>query len=117
MGDVLQHLLFDPSVAPELEPDSYVPPADTVAWRSAQNGRVVVEIYRRSNGTYGCRYTVWVAWRDAGGNVRDHAWFTKEPYGLVVDRIDLAQALTETHARSNGVDLDPEWNSTSLGAA
>ena len=104
--------LIDPFMAPEFAPDSPYSPSDgTVAWRTATNGHIVLEVYQRANHTYGFRYTAWVAWRDAGGEARDHSWWQTEPEGLVTDEYDTACTVAERHAWSKGVELESPWRS------
>jgi len=104
------HTLFDNFLAPECAPSSpYTPEEGTIAWRSALDGYIVLEVYRRPNQTYGFRYRAWVAWRDAGGALNGHSWRRTEPEGLVTDEYETACRLAEEHAQSRGVELEPSW--------
>jgi hypothetical protein len=104
------HTLFDPSMSPQQRPDEpYTPTAHTIAWKPAPDGLIVLEIYRRPGGAYGFRYLAWVAWRDAGGDVRRHTWWQTEPDGLLTDEYETACTVSEAHARECGVGLERVW--------
>jgi len=106
------HSLLDAFMTPERSPDSpYRAGEGTVAWRAADNGHVVMEIYRRANRTYGFRYMAWVAWRDAGGAVNGHGWWRLEPEVLVADEYALTCTTAERHAASNDLRLESAWTS------
>jgi hypothetical protein len=71
-----------------------------------------VEVFRRGDASYGFRYQAWVAWRDAGGNARSHAWWqVQSDEGLFTDEYDTACTVAERHAASKGVQLEPAWRS------
>ena len=106
------HTLFDNFLAPECAPSSpYTPEEGTIAWRSALDGYIVLEVYRRPNQTYGFRYRAWVAWRDAGGAVNGHGWWRTEPEVLVADKYASACTIAERHAASKSLRLESAWTS------
>jgi hypothetical protein len=89
----------------------YAPAREVVLWRSFNDGRCVQEIFRRSEGIYGFRYVAWVAWRDAGGTVRNHAWHRLTGVDAVLtDSADSAAALAVADLRRRGALECGNWN-------
>lgn len=105
--------LFDSFLAPVVAPDQpYRPGERTVAWRRCTNGQIVVEVFQRSNDSFGFRYRAWVAWRDAGGEVHSHSWWEKHPeHALFTDELETARTIAEQHASAKGINLEPQWTS------
>jgi hypothetical protein len=105
------HALIDSFLEPTSEPDApHDVAADVVAFRVSADRRVIQELYRRPNGLLGFRYFAWVAWRDAGAQVRSHGWFKVEPErALVADNAAVAQEIASEHAISKGLQLPPRW--------
>jgi len=105
-----QSLVNDDWLA-QTEPDPYLPGQDVVAWRPANDGRIVLETFHRSNGTFGFRYQVWVEWRDAGDEVQGRSWHEiRSDFNVVTDALQQAQVAAENHAASKGVTLGPTWS-------
>jgi hypothetical protein len=103
---------LDPFMAPERQPEPYHPGADVVAWRPAANGNVVIEVFRRGDESYGYRYKAWVAWRDAGGEARDHSWWECHPvHALVSTEQDVACKIAMEDARTAGLEPENAWRS------
>jgi hypothetical protein len=86
--------LIDVSMVPESVADTpYCPESDVVLWNRARDSDVVAEVFIRPEGTYGFRYSVWVAWRDAGQTVRSHSWWRVSPSeNLFTDSFSDAQS-------------------------
>ena len=107
----MQQILVNPNILAETEPDPYGPGRDVAAWRRAQDGRIILETFRRSNGTFGFRYQAWVEWFDAGGEAVDCSWHEIRPdSNLVTDDIKKALVAAEHHAASKCIALEPDWN-------
>jgi hypothetical protein len=103
--------LIDDFMKPVSEPEEYVPVPDVVAWEILDNGCIVLEIFKRKNGTFGYRYNTWIAWRDAGGEVRSHSWRQKDPEGnLITDNISEACNHAVNHANEHGLSSEGNWN-------
>jgi hypothetical protein len=95
---------------PETPPtQAYEPAANVVSWAELENGKVVLEIFRRGNGSFGYRYQAWVAWRDAGNAVRSHSWHKIEPRsGLITDDVTSARQIAAQGAADDGLSIG-EW--------
>ena len=74
MGSAMKSLIIDDFWMPEIAPEEYSPASNIVAWRTLHEGNIVLEIFRRNNCSFGYQYQAWVAWRDAGNEVRGHGW-------------------------------------------
>lgn len=104
--------LIDEFLSPEVPPDADFEPAeDAVAWCACQAPALILEVFRRSQDTYGARCRAWVAWRDAGGQVRGHGWheLSVAP-GIVVESPAEAQDALHAFAAAHGLRLEP-WRS------
>jgi len=102
--------LFGEFMTPEIEPtEAYSLNSDVVTYKLAIPSSIVLEIFKRSGGTYGFRYQAWVAWRDAGNSVYSHSWWDFQPTHLFVDRLEEAEMIAEAHASSIGISLSQEW--------
>jgi len=107
---VSSEVLIDAFLTPVEPASPYTPSDGTVAYRVATHGNTVLEVYRRANQSLGFRYSVWVAWRDAGGEVRSHSWWQFEPdKGLITDDYHTACECAERHAESKGVAIQTLW--------
>lgn len=102
--------MIPPMLSPVADPGPYIPGHDVVLWRPLDAGGYVQEIFRRAEGTYGFRYLAWVAWRDAGGAVREHGWH-KLPGALtlVTDTESNARSEAESDLARHGFDVTGEW--------
>ncbi|MBV6415988.1 MAG: hypothetical protein CMLOHMNK_00515 [Steroidobacteraceae bacterium] len=105
------HVLIDAFLQPTSEPETpHEVAGDVVAFRVSADRCVVQEVYRRPNKLLGFRYFAWVAWRDAGEQVRSHGWFKVEPeHALVADSTAVAQQAAAEHANSKGLQLPASW--------
>src|SRR6185312_6811117 len=103
--------MIDASLLPVCDPGPYTRGPGVVAWRYFNHGHYIQEVFRRAEGTYGFRYIAWVAWRDAGGEVREHGWY-KLPgiEGLITDTeaVEMAEAVADLGKRS--VAACSEWH-------
>jgi len=96
---------------PVLDPEQYVPESDVVAWETLENGRIVLEVFKRTNGTFGFRYNAWVAWRDAGDDVRSHSWFRMNPASnLITDSFPDACNYAVSRANERGLSSEGKWS-------
>ncbi|CAN7378513.1 hypothetical protein LJR066_002132 [Acidovorax sp. LjRoot66] len=103
--------LIDSFLAPDIAADRYTRSPDAVAYQISAEGSIAAEVFSRSDGTLGFRFMAWVAWRDAGGNARSHAWEAIHPnHGLVTDRIEVAQEEATRYAAARGVALQGNWD-------
>lgn len=103
--------LIDSFLATDIAADSYAPSQDAVACQISADGLIAAEVFSRSDGTLGFRFVAWVAWRDAGGNARSHAWEAIHPnHGLVTDRIEVAQEEATRYAAARGMALQDTWD-------
>ena len=99
-------------LSPEIAPEDYSPAPNVVAWRALMDGEIVLEVFKRSNGTYGYQYQAWVAWRDAGDEVNGHGWHTISPKSeLVSDNILETRDLAVSNSESLGLTFYAEWKS------
>jgi len=98
-------LLIDSFLYPEHPPDCpHVPDVNVVSVREASTIPVIAEVYKRSGGTLGFRFQVWVAWRDAGGNPRSHSWHEIAPKeSFFTDSLEEAQLRAGLYAASTGI--------------
>ena len=110
--DSTERPFMNPFMLPDLEPEPYRPGPEVVAWLPAMDGRVVVEIFRRTNDAYGFRYNAWVAWRDGGGEARKHSWWENHPVTAVFcPEQEIARKIAVEDARNAGVELENTWRS------
>jgi hypothetical protein len=111
----MAQLPLDEFWAPQIEPtEIYSPQPDVNSYMFAVPPSIVLEIYTRPSHTIGVRYSAWVAWRDADGNVRSHGWTHLEPAPLVTDTIEEAKRNIEAKALTTGLVLSNEWQLTRL---
>jgi hypothetical protein len=103
--------LIDPFMIPEISPERpYSPAEGTVAWCSSIDGMIVLEVFSRTDGSFGFRYQSWGAWRAAGDKVQGHSWWKCEAAdAYFVDRFDTTREIAEKHAQSKDVELDSMW--------
>ena len=102
--------LIDSGLHPELPPAAYAPSSGAVLWRSDATGSLVQEIYRRAESTFGFAYFAWVAWRDAGGVVRNHTWHRVDGIdSLIAESADTARTVAEADAARRDVVLAATW--------
>jgi hypothetical protein len=94
---------------PEIDPIEIYKPKNDVIGHRFSNNNIVLEIYYRQDRTIGFRYQAWVAWRDAGNNVRSHSWQEIKPQSLIIDNILEAKKIAEAHAESIGIEFIQEW--------
>jgi hypothetical protein len=104
------HRLFNSFLAPVSVPVPYEPSADVVAIRAAAKHPVFAEVFARPGGTLGVRFSAWVAWRDAGGDVRSHTWFQIATRTTVfLDSQSDAETYAEGYARGADLELGGDW--------
>lgn len=104
------HTLFDSFLIPEQEPTSAYTPENCIAlWAAATQYSVICEVYEKNSSLFGFRFQAWVAWRDAGNNVRSHDWYAIEPEGLLTDNVNEAIECATNYANSKGVLLSAKW--------
>jgi hypothetical protein len=108
---MFMHTLFDSSLHPEQLPDcQYAPDADVVSVREASDIPVIAEVYKRAGGTFGFRFQAWVAWRDAGGDIRSHSWHEITPKeSLFTGNVEEAQFAADSYVASTGITLAGHW--------
>lgn len=101
--------LIDPWRQPELPPARYLPDASVISCRRFSDGRVIAEVFRRDVGSFGCRFVAWVARRDAGDMIRDHAWDVVRETGIIAESLGSAQALADLTAQECGLLSFRPW--------
>jgi len=98
-------------MAPEARPETYAPASDVVAWIFSSERTTVAEVFVRPEGTFGFRYSSWVAWRDAGNAVRSHSWHEFwPPENLLTDSASEAKSRAEAVLASAGVSVEGTWH-------
>lgn len=98
--------LIDAFSRPETEPDSqYVSEPDAECFVRVVGEHLFLEVFRRQSGSFGFRFIAWVAWRDAGNEVRSHSWHAYEPPDSGVFDLHSAREAAESFAHSNGLVL------------
>lgn len=107
----MSHSLFDEFLAPVVSPEQYQPARGVVRFATAVGQPIVAEVLKRESGTFGYRFAAWVAWRDAGGEVRSHSWHEVVQVTGIVSNVEDAQSLTAAYAISKGVELE-EWRAS-----
>lgn len=101
---------IDPFLAPVIRADQFVPNHGTVRWRRVACEDLCQEIYERPERTLGLRYVAWVAWRDAGGEVRSHSWWiVSGGPALFTDSYKDAEAFADADLIARGLDAAGEW--------
>src|SRR5437870_826137 len=96
-----------PACAPNVR---YAPESDVVSWSPTSDATVVAEVFVRPEGTFGFRCSAWVAWRDAGNNVRSHSWWHVWPSDtLVTDSLSHAQAGASAFLNSKNIHTGERW--------
>ena len=105
----MSYTLIDSSLQATCLPEVGYEPADDIAsWSESSSPMLVAEIFARPEGTFGYRWSAWVAWRDAGHNVRAHSWHAfSPPTALVTDSLAEAQQQATSFFASNGFQLGP----------
>src|SRR5688500_7570975 len=88
---------------PESPPELHVPEPRVASSRTYDDGVVIGEVTRRDDGSFGCRFQAWVAWRDAGDNIRSHSWYEIRQTGVIADSLSTAQKLADEYARESGL--------------
>jgi hypothetical protein len=107
MPPLVEDDFWAPIGAPE---EPYMPSAEVVVYCVMENKCAVAEVAARLDGTYCYSFSVWVAWRDAGGEVRSQSWYRLQPKeGALLDRIEDAQALAAGFATGKGEVLSGAW--------
>lgn len=101
-------------LTPENAPSiPFVPGAGAVKWRELENGYAFLEVFCRSNGSFGFRYQFWVAYRDAGGFIRSHAWRQTDPgVSLATDSLEEACCLAEQSGLTSALVLSGPWQNS-----
>ncbi|MFC6633636.1 hypothetical protein [Microbulbifer taiwanensis] len=95
---------------PEISPEPYVPESDVVAYKECKDEPVIVEVYCHENGAYGFRYNSWVAWRDAGCEVRSHDWnLTYPPITTYSEKLESVIEAAELDAKENSLNTCGGW--------
>lgn len=104
------HTLLDESMRPESEPDQpYEPGKDVASIAVAADLPIIFEVFFRPDQTFGFRYSAWVAWRDAWGNVRSHDWWQAQPRASIVGSVFEAQVIAMEFAFWHGVSVNDAW--------
>ncbi len=101
--------LVDPWLQPELPPARYVSDASVMSCRRFSDGRVIAEVFRRDVGSFGGRFVAWIARRDAGDMIRDHAWDVVRETGIIAESLGSAQALADLTAQESGLLSSGPW--------
>ena len=102
--------LITPFLSPVLAAEPYEPTRDVVAYQVPVDGLTAAEIFSRPDGSLGFRFAAWVAWRDAGGEAREHGWECIHPErSLFADRLEVAADEAIRHARYFGLQLGDCW--------
>lgn len=84
--------------------------ADVVSWQLSAEGDIVVQIFRRSSGSFGIGYLAWVAWRDAGDCVQSHSWHPIAPSTTAILASETeAKSYAEHQASTDGIKLKGQW--------
>jgi hypothetical protein len=104
--------LIDAFMTPTCAPTiPYAPESDVVSWSPANDAAVVAEVFVRPEGTFGFRCSAWVAWRDAGGEVRSHSWWhVWPPDTLFTDSLSYAQASASAFLASKRIHAGVHWH-------
>ena len=111
IGGINMKPLIDEFLKPETEPDDYKPEPDVITFRKLENGQVVIEVIKKNNKIFGFHYRAWVAWRDAGNEVRSHSWHTIEPKdNLLTDTASEAQKIANKSIIYYGLSPISEWS-------
>lgn len=104
--------LIDQFMKPAEAPSGYAPASDVVATLTFDDGLVVAEVFPRNSGTFGFRFSAWVAWRDAGGHVRSHSWWHPACEAFVTDSTFSAEEGALRFAKSKGLAPAGNWQPT-----
>jgi hypothetical protein len=104
--------IFNQDMAPLVLPNRKSQSAsDTVIVRYNNEGSIIQEIFKRSNGTFGFRYQAWVNYADAGGNPH-HGWGEFVPQSnSIVGSIEDAKAMAEINSKESEI-LFGQWLAT-----
>ena len=101
--------LVNENMRPECHPEPYVADSQVASSRRYADGGVIAEVTRRGDGTFGCRFLAWVAWRDAGDNIRSHSWYEIRQTGVIADSVVLAQQLADEYAKESAISPCGSW--------
>lgn len=101
--------LINEWMLPECPPERLVADARVVSSRPYEHGGVIAEITRRQDDSFGCRLQAWVAWRDAGDNIRSHSWHEILQTGVITDSVATAQRLADEYAKERGASPSGPW--------
>lgn len=102
--------LIDRFLSPVAPAGTYRATTDVVATRLSDDGNVVAELLRTQENTFRFRFSVWVAWRDAGDEVRSHDWYEVYPKTtLITDDALMAMDAATVYAERNDTQLVGEW--------
>lgn len=102
---------------PVLAAEPYLPSQGVASYQVSTDGLAVAEVFARVDGSWGFRFAAWVAWRDAGGEVRAHSWESVHPtHALVTDRFGVAADEATRYGASRGVTLKGTWIGLSKSA-
>lgn len=103
-------ILVNDFLRPVDTPEKYAALSDVVAWKATSEGQVIIEIFKRANGTFGYRFNAWVAWRDADDEVRSHDWLQINPQNnLITDTIEKACLYAEKEALRHDLSVSVNW--------
>jgi hypothetical protein len=103
--------LVDELMLPTSEPtEPFRPDVDVVSWCDAKQNHLVFFVSKRTNGTFGAGVSAWVAWRDAGANVRDHGWYgLPSSPSVIASSVEEVASLLEVFAEQHGYQVG-QWN-------
>ena len=103
--------LVDDFSKPIIEPtSSFEVTPDLVAYKITKDKLVSLQIFRRNNQTFGFRYIAWVAWRDAGDEVRSHSWHEiQQKDNPISDSLIEMQKIAEYNASKKDIEFSEAW--------
>ena len=101
--------LIDEFLLPVLEPtEPFRAEAHIAAWCSATQDHLVFFVSMRPDGTFGAGVSAWVAWRDAGSNVRDHSWYVLPGSpSVVASSVEEVTSVLDLFAERHGYEVGP----------
>jgi hypothetical protein len=97
--------------SPSAPSSPYRPESDVVSFSASAQDAVVAEVFVRPEGTFGYRYSAWVAWRDAGDAIASESWhcFSLDE-SLITDSVSQAQAAVRSFLQRHGVEIQATWS-------
>jgi len=99
-------------MAPVVAPEVHRPNADVVSLCPMAEAPVLMEIFERRGGSLGVRYVAWIAWTDAGGEIRSHSGLSSAPRDtLITDSLVEAQRHALAFANAHGLTPVGGWTS------